>query len=51
MYEIAKKNGRFIVYRIEGKQHLRQGSYETEEQALEQIERSRRLQELRRNAV
>lgn len=46
MYEVVRKNGRFIVYRVAGKRHLRQGSFETEQAAHEQIERSRRLQEL-----
>ena len=50
MYEIAHKDGRFIVYRVEGKRHLRQGSFKTEDEAHKQIERSRRLQELRDNA-
>ena len=50
MYEIMHKDGRFIVYRVEGKRHLRQGSFKTEDEAHKQIERSRRLQELRENA-
>jgi len=51
MYEITHKDGRFIVYRIEGKRHLRQSSYDTEQKALDRIEASRRLMELRENAI
>ena len=41
MYEITHKDGRFIVYRIEGKRHLRQGSYGTAAEAISQIEASK----------
>ena len=51
MYEIKHHNGKFIVYRIVGKRHLRQGSYDTEQKALDRIEASRRLQELREDAI
>jgi hypothetical protein len=51
LYEIEKKNDRFIVWRIAGKRKLRQSSFKTEDEAHKQIERSRRLQELREDAI
>jgi hypothetical protein len=47
MYEIAYKDGRYIVYRVAGKRHLRQGSFLSEAEALTQIERSKRIQALK----
>lgn len=43
MYEVKhhKTSGRFIVYRVVDGKHLRQGSFETEEQAYKQINNSR----------
>ena len=46
MYEITYKHERYIVYRVVGKRHLRQGSFSTEAEALTQIERSKRIQAL-----
>lgn len=43
MYEIEKKNNRFIVWRMVGNRKLRQGSYATEEDAHKRIEASRKL--------
>lgn len=39
-YEVKKYLGRFIVYRVVDGKHLRQGSYPTEREAYEQINRS-----------
>ena len=41
MYEIEKKNNRFIVWRYEGKRKLRQGSFATEEEAHNRIAASK----------
>jgi len=43
VYEIEKKNNRYIVYRVVYGTHLRQGSFVTEEEALKKIEESRKI--------
>ena len=43
MYEVEKKNNRYIVWRLTGGRKLRQGSYGTEAEAMEKIEISRKL--------
>jgi hypothetical protein len=42
MYEIMRKDGRYIVYRVHRNKHLRQGSFSTEQEALDRIEQSRK---------
>lgn len=42
-YEVQKKLGRFIVYRVTEGKHLRQGSFTTEREAYERINESIKL--------